>query len=209
MSIAKESKFKMIGFFGGSFDPVHYGHLKNAAQLKTELGLSKLFLMPCAEPVHKEQLDFSVNQRMDMLRLAVKEFNMLSIDTREVEHNRDSYTIDSLKYIQSDYQNDSICLIMGMDSFNTLNSWKAYQTFYQYCHLVVIARPGALTHQEKYGFKLTSAVSDLAKQKTGFVFFVNNQMLDISSSTIHGKICNHKNLSGLLPESLIDYINAL
>ncbi len=197
----------MIGFFGGSFDPVHYGHLKNAAQLKIELGLSKLFLMPCAEPVHKEQLNFSVNQRMDMLHLAVKEFNTLSIDAREIEKNRDSYTIDSLKHIQSEHQNDSICLIMGMDSFNTLNSWKEYQTFYQYCHIVVIARSGALIHQEKYGFKLTSVVNDLTKQKTGFVFFANNQMLDISSSTIHGKIHNYKNLSRLLPESIIDYIN--
>ncbi len=199
----------MIGFFGGSFDPVHYGHLKNAAKLKTGLGLSTLFLMPCAEPVHKKQLNFSVNQRLDMLHLAVEEFNTLSIDTREIEQNRDSYIIYSLKHIQSDCLNDSICLIMGMDSFNTLNSWKAYQTFYQYCHLVVIARPGALTHQEKYGFKLTNTVNDLAKQKTGFVFFANNQMLDISSSAIHGKIRNHKNLSGLLPESIINYINAL
>ncbi len=199
----------MIGFFGGSFDPIHYGHLKNAAQLKAELGLSKLFLMPCSEPVHKGQLNFSINQRMDMLCLAVEEFDMLSIDTREVKKNRDAYTINSLKHIQSDYQNDSICLIMGMDSFNTLGGWKEYQDFYQYCHLVVIARPNTLTHQEKYGFKLTSVVGDLAKQKTGFVFFVNNQMLDISSSTIRGKIRNHKNLSGLLPESIIDYINTL
>ncbi|BBB22410.1 nicotinate-nucleotide adenylyltransferase [Abyssogena phaseoliformis symbiont OG214] len=199
----------MIGFFGGSFDPVHYGHLKNAAQLKTKLGLSKLFLMPCAESVHKKRLNFSVNQRMDMLHLVVEEFNTLSIDAREIEQNRDSYTIDSLKHIQSDYQNDSICLIMGMDNFNTLSSWKEYQDFYQYCHLVVIARSGALIHQEKYGFKLTNVVNDLAKQKTGFVFFANNQMLDISSSAIHGKMRNHKNLSGLLPESIINYINTL
>ncbi|ABL02105.1 nicotinate-nucleotide adenylyltransferase [Candidatus Ruthia magnifica str. Cm (Calyptogena magnifica)] len=225
MSIAKEPRFKMISFFGGSFDPIHYGHLKNATQLKTELGLSKLFLMPCAKPVHKKQLNFNVNQRMDMLRLAVEEFNTLSIDTREVNHNRDSYTIDSLKHIQSDYQNDSICLIMGVDSFNTLSSWKAYQVFYQYCHLVVIARADTFTHQEKYGFKLTSTVGDLAKQKTGFVFFANNQILDISSSAIHdillnilqrrinttlsNKIRDQQNLSKLLPKSIIDYIDTL
>jgi nicotinate-nucleotide adenylyltransferase len=199
----------MIGFFGGSFDPIHYGHLKNAAQLKIELGLSALFLMPCAKPVHKDQLNFSTEQRMNMLQLAIKEFDTLAIDTREIEQDGVSYTIDSLKQIKSNYQNHLICLVIGMDSFNHLSSWKDSQDFYQYCHLVVINRPNISIVRQDYGFKLVDTINNLDDQKTGLLYFAKTQMLDISSSTIRGKIHDQQNLSGLLPESVITYIRTL
>jgi len=199
----------MIGFFGGSFDPIHYGHLKNAAQLKIELGLSTLFLMPCAKPVHKDQLNFSTDQRMNMLQLAIKEFDTLAIDTREIERDGVSYTIDSLKQIKSNYQNHAICLVIGMDSFNHLSSWKDAQDFHQYCHLVVINRPNISIARQDYGFKLVDTINNLDDQKTGLLYFSKTQMLDISSSTIRGKIRCQRNLSGLLPESVITYIKTL
>ena len=91
----------MIGFFGGSFDPIHYGHLRMARAVKQELGLSHLFLMPCKAPVHKNGLKFTTQQRLNMLHLAVDEFSDLQIDTREIDRKSASWTIDTLKEIKA------------------------------------------------------------------------------------------------------------
>ncbi|RUM76580.1 MAG: nicotinate (nicotinamide) nucleotide adenylyltransferase [Candidatus Thioglobus sp.] len=208
----------MIGFFGGSFDPVHFGHLKNAVSLKDTLNLSKLFLMPCAAPVHKNKLNFSNAQRLEMLRLATQEFNELSLDLREINRDSDSYTIESLIDIKHEYPDTPICLIIGMDSFINLSTWKDYQDFHQYVHLVVIARPDYQTPNASYSFTPTQDASALHDQTTGLLYFANTELLDISSSDIHcilfntalsGKIGAQQSLSGLLPESIIHYLQHL
>lgn len=181
----------MIGFFGGSFDPIHYGHLKNAAAIKKELNLSELFLMPCATPVHKSKLRFSAKQRLDMLKLAVQEFSELSIDTREIDRQSPSYTIDSLKQIHTEHPNDKIFFIMGADSFDKITSWKKYQQLGDYATLVVLPRIGS---------KQTNNEG---------VYFSKAPLVNISSTQIRSKIDAQQNLSGLLPESIIHYLNHL
>jgi len=208
----------MIGFFGGSFDPVHFGHLKNAVSLKGTLNLSKLFLMPCAAPVHKNKLNFSNTQRLEMLRLATQEFNELSLDLREINRDSASYTIESLIDIKREYPDTSICLIIGMDSFINLSAWKDYQDFHQYVHLIVIARPDYQAPSASYSFTLTQDVAKLHDQTAGLLYFANTELLDISSSDIHcilfntalsGKMGTQQSLSGLLPESIIHYLQHL
>ena len=208
----------MIGFFGGSFDPVHFGHLKNAQQLINELGLSALYLMPCRAPVHKDNLVFSTRQRLEMLNIALQDFPGLKIDQREINRTSDSYSIDSLKEIAGEYPNETICLIIGMDSFNQLSTWKEYQDFTNYCHLIVMARPDNQNQQNYCNFSLTDTVNDLQINKTGLIYFSKTKMLDISSSnirgilsssTINGKIRSEKSLAGLLPAGIINYLNAL
>lgn len=199
----------MIGFFGGSFDPVHFGHLKNAVSLKNTLDLSDLFLMPCAAPVHKNKLNFSNDQRLKMLQLATQEFNELSIDLREINRDSASYTIESLIDIKHEYPDTPICLIIGMDSFINLPTWKNYQDFHQYVHLIVIARPNYQAPSTSYSFTLTQSVAELHDQTSGLLYFSNTELLDISSSDIQGKINTQQSLSGLLPESIIHYLQHL
>ena len=181
----------MIGFFGGSFDPVHFGHLKNAIAIKQELGLSALFLMPCATPVHKSELQFSTKQRLEMLNLAVQEFTDLSIDTREIDRQSASYTIDSLKKIQQDYPNDKIFFIMGADSFDNINTWKQYKQLGDYATLVVLPRAGSNQTNDEG------------------VYFSKAPLVNISSTQIRSKIAKHQDLSGLLPDTIIHYIEQL
>lgn len=192
----------MIGFFGGSFDPVHYGHLKTARAVKKELGLQQLFLMPCKVPVHKDALHFSNQQRLDMLNLALVEFNDLQIDMRELNRQSPSYTMETLKHIQFDYPNEEIFLIIGQDSFNTLKTWKDYQKFNDYASVVVLPR---IANNQ-------SLNSDIAN-----VHFAKTPVLDISSTQVRsilsdatsiGKI-NSQKLSGLLPENIIQYIQKI
>lgn len=192
----------MIGFFGGSFDPVHYGHLKTARAVKKELGLQQLFLMPCRAPVHKDALHFSNQQRLDMLNLALVEFNDLQIDMRELNRQSPSYTMETLKHIQFDYPNEEIFLIIGQDSFNTLKTWKDYQKFNGYASVVVLPR---IANNQ-------SLNSDIAN-----VHFAKTPVLDISSTQVRsilfdaasiGKI-NSQKLSGLLPENIIQYIQKI
>jgi len=194
----------MIGFFGGSFDPVHFGHLKNAALLKSTLDLSELFLMPCAAPVHKNKLNFSNTQRLE--------------DLREINRDSASYTIESLIDIKHEYPDTPVCLIIGMDSFINLSTWKNYQDFHQYVHLVVIARPDCQAPITSYSFTPTQTITELHNQTAGLLYFANTELLDISSSDIHcilfntalsGKMSAQQSLSGLLPESIIHYLQHL
>lgn len=186
----------MIGFFGGSFDPVHYGHLKTARAIKKELKLNQLFLMPCKVPVHKKTLQFSNKQRLEMLNLALLEFDDLQIDSREMQREGASWTIDTLKQIKVDYPHESIYLIIGQDSFNTLDTWKDYQQFSNYAQLVVIPR---------------SSHADVRGSTPYMGYFSKTGVINVSSTQIRnilkGKIAG--NIEGLLPENIINYLQTL
>ncbi len=204
----------MIGFFGGSFDPIHLGHLKHAQHLKKSLNLSKLYLMPCRTPVHKSALKFSNEQRLAMLDAAVEDFPELSIDTREINAKTKSYTIYSLQQIKQQYPSQAVCLIIGMDSFNQFASWKDYQIFQKYCHLIVINRPEQTKTSSNYNFKITQNKSALTQQSAGLLYFAKTKLYDISSSNIRGilfadivgKIPTKQNLDGLLSANVINYL---
>lgn len=192
----------MIGFFGGSFDPVHYGHLKTARAVKKELGLQQLFLMPCRVPVHKDVLHFSNQQRLDMLNLALMEFNDLQIDMREINRQSPSYTIETLKHIKSDYPNEEIFLIIGQDSFDTLETWKDYQKFNDYASVVVLPR----TYNNQV---LRRDITNVYFAKTPIIDISSTQVQSIlSEATSIGKI-NSQKLSGLLSENIIQYIQKI
>ncbi len=200
----------MIGFFGGAFDPVHYGHLKNASHLKKTLALSSLFLMPCGKSAHKRSLHFSAVQRLKMLRLSLQTFSDLTLDLREIARIQPSYTIHSLKAIRRQYPTQSVCFIIGMDSFMHIQSWKNWQDLKAYAHLVVISRPNyANTKTPLQGFKTVQNVQSLHQKKAGLLYFAEAERLDISSSQIRGKIRNQRNLSGFAPEPVIHYLHSL
>jgi nicotinate-nucleotide adenylyltransferase len=197
----------MIGIYGGSFDPIHLGHLRTAIAIKNELNLEKCLLMPCATPVHKEGLYYSDSERLEMLNLSLQDFPELEIDTREMDKGGDSFTIDILKEYRDENPNETLCLIIGMDSFMQFKSWKCWQKFTNFIHLIVLARPNyKADNLSLVSFQTTPDKKHLTKQQCGLLYFAACPLIDISSSEIRCKIVANKNLDDFLPNTIINYI---
>ena len=200
----------MIGIYGGSFDPVHLGHLQTATSIKNELDIDRLFMLPCFEPVHKNSLNYTSNQRLQMLNLAIKEFTSLEIDTREILRGGSSFMIDTLLVLKKSFKNESICLIIGMDSFINFKTWKNWNEFSKLIHLIVLPRNGDQpTSKTLESFDTAQDTHQLKAKPNGHLYFSNSQMIDISSSDIRGKIAANQNLDNLLPIPIISFIKKI
>ena len=197
----------MIGIYGGSFDPIHLGHLKTATTLKTELQLDHLFLLPCCEPVHKDGLKYPSNDRLKMLNLALEKFSTLEIDSREILRGGGSYMIDTLHELKQIYRDEPICLIIGMDSFLKIKTWKDWQEFSKLVHLVILERQGFnIIDSSLDSFHNTKDVNELRLESNGLLYFSNCPKINISSSDIRSRIATNQNLDDLLPKSVINYL---
>ena len=197
----------MIGIYGGSFDPVHLGHLQTATSIKNELDIDRLLLLPCFEPVHKSSLNYTSNQRLQMLNLAITEFTTLEIDTREILRGGSSFMIDTLLDLKKSFKNESICLIIGMDSFINFKTWKNWNEFSKLIHLIVLPRNGDQPISKTLEtFDSAQDAHQLKAKPNGHLYFSNSQMIDISSSDIRGKIAANQNLDNFLPTSIISFL---
>ena len=197
----------MIGIYGGSFDPIHLGHLKTATTLKTELQLDHLFLLPCCEPVHKDGLKYPSNDRLKMLNLALEKFSTLEIDSREILRGGGSYMIDTLHELKQIYRDEPICLIIGMDSFLKIKTWKDWQEFSKLAHLVILQRQGFdIIDSSLDSFHNTKDINQLRLESKGLLYFSNCPKINISSSDIRDRIAANQNLDDLLPKSVINYL---
>ena len=200
----------MIGIFGGSFDPVHLGHLKTAKSIKKELNFERLFLLPCHDPVHKNSLHYSPKQRLEMLNLAIKDYPSLEIDTREINREGNSYMIDTLADLAEEFKGKTICLIIGMDSFLSFKTWKKWDEFARLVHLIILPRnTDGLVEKNLETFDVAIDNNDLNISSNGLLYFSNSELIDISSTDIRGKIASNQNLDGLMPSSVIKFLQKI
>ena len=200
----------MIGIFGGSFDPVHLGHLKTAKSIKKELNFERLFLLPCHDPVHKNSLHYSPKQRLEMLNLAIKDYPSLEIDTREIDREGNSYMIDTLADLTEEFKGKTICLIIGMDSFLSFKTWKKWDEFARLVHLIILPRnTDGLNEKSLETFDLALDNNDLNISSSGLLYFSNSELIDISSTDIRGKIASNQKLDGLMPSSVIKFLQKI
>ena len=200
----------MIGIFGGSFDPVHLGHLKTAKSIKKELNFERLFLLPCHDPVHKNSLHYSPKQRLEMLNLAIKDYPSLEIDTREIDREGSSYMIDTLADLTEEFKGKTICLIIGMDSFLSFKTWKKWDEFARLVHLIILPRnTDGLVEKNLETFDVAIDNNDLNISSSGLLYFSNSELIDISSTDIRGKIASNQNLDGLMPSPVIKFLQKI
>jgi len=201
----------MIGVLGGTFDPVHYGHLRSALEIQQCLGLDEVRLVPSHVPPHRSQPAASPQQRLAMLSAAVSGYPVFKVDGREFNRAGPSYTLDTLKSFREDMVGTDICLLIGMDAFRSFTSWHRWREFPEYCHLVVMNRPGTeLPEQgDLADFIRLHRVMDAEKlksQSSGLLLFQQVSQLEISASQVRGILAVGQDAGFLLPERVLEII---
>lgn len=203
----------MIGILGGSFDPVHYGHLRPALEVQQFLGLDEIRLVPSLVPPHRPQPYATPQQRLAMLRAAVENYPVFKIDTREFDREGPSYTLDTLVSIREEMPAADLCLLVGMDAFLGLTSWHRWRELTDHCHMVVMDRPGAQlpSEGELADFIRLHRVMDiekLARQSSGLLYFQPVSQLEISSTAIRKLLASGGDAGFLLPERVLDVVRS-
>ena len=179
-----------IGIFGGTFDPVHNGHIALAKEALYQCSLRKVIFIPCNKSRNKKPRATKEN-RLEMLRFAVKDNQNFSIDETELKRGGISYTIDTLKALSYKYENDSLCLIMAMDNFVKINAWYKWESIIKYSHIIVSNRNDISINKDLEKFlekHQTFDVEKLHNEKNGSVFFIKTSLDSISSTMIRSLI---------------------
>jgi nicotinate-nucleotide adenylyltransferase len=197
----------MIAFLGGTFDPIHFGHLEAVKEIQQLNFFKKVSLLPSYQPVQKNNCLFDLDQRIEMIESALDEYPTIELDYDEINSKNPSYMIDTLRLKKSKNPDQSLCLIIGTDALENLSSWKDSQELKEFCHLFVIERPQYPSNQvNQYGFELVDSLNKLGQSRSGYLYFSDLKMLDISSTDIREKILNKKSIESLTPYSVTSKI---
>jgi len=197
----------MIAFLGGTFDPIHFGHLEAVKEIQQLNFFKKVSLLPSYQPVQKNNCLFDLNQRIEMIESALDEYPTIEIDYDEINSKNSSYMIDTLRLKKSKNPDQILCLIIGTDALENLSSWKDSQELKEFCHLFVIERPEYPSNKvDQYGFELVDSLDKLDQSRSGYLYFSELKMLDISSTEIREKILNKKSIESLTPDSVTSKI---
>jgi len=199
----------VIGIFGGTFDPIHYGHLRAALEVQELLNLTEVRLIPSATPPHRQQPIASATMRQQMVTLAIQNQAGFICDSRELNRSGKSYMVDTLASLRQDYPNQPLLLFIGTDAFNHLNTWHSWQRLFDFAHIVVMTRPSFIQQKldDFFTHKYTENAAELANKLAGKLYFQSITQLDISASNIRQLIEQQRSPRFLLPDTVLDYIN--
>jgi nicotinate-nucleotide adenylyltransferase len=200
-----------IGILGGTFDPIHNGHLRLAMELAYALDLAHVRLIPAARPPHREAPVATPGQRAKWIRVATADEPRLRLDDRELLRDGISYTVDTLTALDAELPETPLCLAMGRDVFAHLPSWRQWRTLFDYAHIVLIERPGAeITLDAPAAAELdaryTERLADLHEQRAGAIYSYAPPPLAISASRIRKLLASGESPRYLLPDAVLDDI---
>ena len=198
-----------IGLFGGTFDPVHYGHLRPALELAEHYALDTLYLLPNHRPQHRNQPQASTEQRIQMLHLAVSNVPKLAVDTREAERDVPTYTIDTLENVAQENPTTTLIFFMGMDAFALFDSWHRWEDILRVANLVVVDRPDSEPSafaQELFARQASVVGNTIKSGLCGVIERRSVTQLSISATDIRSTVSEGKTIRFLLPESVRGYI---
>ncbi len=208
--------FVRLGLFGGTFNPIHLGHLRAGVEVREAFNLDRLLLIPSARPPHKSTENIaSAKDRLDMVRQAVKGVPYLEASDVELARSGPSYTIETLRYFQNDSgQNSAIYFIVGLDAFSEITTWKSYRQLFATADFIVMTRPGSKlknlssfihTHISKE-YQYESASNRYHHPGWYSIFCLNITHLDISATQIRKRIRQGRSIRFLVPDTIDGFI---
>lgn len=205
---------KLQALFGGTFDPVHYGHLKPVEALAKLAGLSRVIIMPNNVPPHRPQPQASSQQRKEMVGLAIAGNPLFTLDERELRRDTPSWTAQTVKeWREEQGPQPPLAFIIGQDSLLNFPGWHRYETILDNCHLLVCRRPGyplimaQKSHQQWLEAHLTDSIETLHTQPAGKIYLAETPWFNISATLIRQRLERGENCDDLLPAPVLKYIN--
>ncbi len=201
-----------LAYVGGTFDPVHYGHLRCADEAREKLGLKNLHLLPAGTPPHRACPQTSTRQRLDMLKLAQTEFPALKIDERETRREGPSYMVETLQELRAEFPQQPLALLIGQDAANLLHTWFHWQQLFSLAHIVILTRPSIKMEYrqdvaEQIQQRLHVDPQKLLRSQAGGVLQLEVASIDVSATNIKKLISQGGSLRSMMPPAVINYIN--
>jgi nicotinate-nucleotide adenylyltransferase len=196
-----------IGIFGGTFDPIHFGHLRTAFELLQSLRLSEMRFMPAGNPPHREVTIASAEQRLEMVQAATQGQPGFVVDDREIRREGLSYSVDTMRTLRADFPERALCLIVGMDAFLGLPKWHQWRELLELAHLVVAHRPGWRAPSmgplgELLVDRGTGRINDLHEARAGCIYIHAVTQLEISSTEVRKLIAAGRDPRYLMPDAV-------
>lgn len=209
-----------IGILGGTFDPIHHGHLRLAQEALEQCGLVSVHFIPSGTPPHRDTPHASAQQRMDMARLALQDNPAFILDEREILRTDPCYTVDTLTSLRAELgEQRPLHLLMGGDAFLMLHTWHEWQRLFELAHIVIMQRAGGrplgnaineadATLRNEYHARLAPAPRALCDAPAGAILVVDMPALEISATDIRRRYSDNKDARYLLPDAVANYIQS-
>ncbi|MFM9913324.1 MAG: nicotinate-nucleotide adenylyltransferase [Methylophilaceae bacterium] len=208
-----------IGILGGTFDPIHNGHLRLAQELAVSLSLSQVRFIPAGIPPHREAPQASNEHRQAMVNLAIADNPLFKLDARELNKTTPCYTVETLAELRAEVGTEQpLCLLMGADAFLGLPKWHQWRELFNLAHIVVAHRPGYSedTWRSAMDYELLlewqqrqkAQVDEIQQQPCGVIISHTMTALDISASRIRQMLETNQSPRYLLPEAVLAYIHS-
>lgn len=203
--------YRTLGLLGGTFDPIHNGHLAIAQAALNTCELDRIEFIPNKQPVCDKTAKATAAQRLAMLNLAIADEKNYAVNTLEIDSPQPSYTLTSLQQLRRSYPDYSLCFIIGMDAFNTLNTWQGYQEILGLCHLIVVNRNDLPLNaidwlKNEPGFIISDTIGALHQQRHGKIFQLDINPIDMSATDIRQKIAQGEAINNCVTKKVQQYI---
>ena len=208
-----------VGILGGTFDPIHHGHLRIAQEALEQCDLAQVRFVPCGTPPHRGAPHAAAKSRWEMVRLALNGHPDFLVDVHEVFRTDPCYSVDTLRALRAELgAQQSLCLILGGDAFLQLHTWHEWKRLFELAHIVVLQRAGgpplgnAMNNadpalQAEYRARLAPGASALHEASNGAIFVADMPALEISSTDIRRRCAEGKSIRYLVPDAVTNYIN--
>ncbi len=197
----------MIALFGGTFNPIHEGHISLALEVKSAFNVESIEFLPNYISVHRETPEVSAELRKQLVELALKPYPDLTLNSCEIDRHGPSYAIDTVHFMTQKFPQQSICWLMGADSFNSLLSWKNPQGILQKANLIVCARPDIEIDLSIFSSHYLSKNESLSDFKSGRIAFHEMQPNSCSSTNIRRQLKQQLSVSGCLSQPVLEFIH--